>query len=203
LTIESNNESNVESKRQAWLEIGETSAGKNGVNPSRLIWRVRLRVAAAIIIASLALLASGFGLLLVGSGGFEVVEILAWSLIMATLVALIGLVIRAHGIAPTRHLPVLDHTEVALSRTIRLEGLIANLHRFFWVPMLIAFLMLAYASEYRHWTDYTFAATSIAVLIWGLIYGCDHIKTRMQADRKTLSAQIVRLRQIETDQGAS
>jgi len=194
---------NIEANRQAWIASGEKSAQRTAPSSTQLIWRVRLRIAFAIIIASLALLASGFCLLLIGSGGFEVFEILAWSLIVATLVALIGLVIRAHGIRQTRHLRVLDHVEAGLARTTRLETLIGNLHWFFWAPMLIAFLMLAYASEYRHWTDYTFAATSIGVLIWGLIYGRDYVQTRMQADREALREQASRLRQIDIEENAS
>ena len=194
---------NIESNRPEWIATGEKSAQRSASTSTQLIRRVRLRTALTIIIASLALLALGSGPLLVGSDGFEAVEIFAWGLVMATLVALIGLVIRAHGIAPTRHLPVLDHTEAALSRTIRLEALMGNLLWFFWAPMLIAFLMLAYASEYRYWTDFAFAATSVAMLIWGLIYGRDRIQARMQAERESLGAQIARLRQIESDQDDS
>lgn len=189
---------NIESNRKAWLAAGERSAQGTGPSSAQLIWRVRLRIALAIIIASLALLASGFGLLLIGSDGFDVFEILPWGLIVATLVVLIGLVIRAHGIRQTRHLRVLDHVEAALERATRLETLIRNLHWFFWAPMLIAFSMLAYAAEYRHWTDYTFAVTSIGVLIWGLFYGRECVQTRIKADRGALREQASRLRQVES-----
>lgn len=194
---------NIESNRQAWLATGEKSAQRTGLSSTQLIRRMRLRIVLAIIIASSALVASGFGMLLIGSGGFEVFEILAWSLIAATLVTLIGLLIRAHGIRPTRHLRVLDHVEAGLARTTRLEALIRNLHWFFWSPMLIAFLMLAYSSEYRHWTDYTFAATSIGVLVWGLIYGRESVQTRIESDRKALQELASRLRRIECEEDAS
>ncbi len=194
---------NIESNRQAWIATGEKSAQRTGFSSMQLIRRMRLRIVLAIIIASLALVALGFGMLLIATGGFELLEILAWSLIAATLVTLIGLVIRAHGIRQTRHLRVLDHVEAALGRATRLEALIRSLHWFFWAPMLIAFLMLAYSSEYRHWTDYTFAATSIGVLVWGLIYGRECVQTRMEADCKALQEQASRLRRIECEEDAS
>jgi len=194
---------NIESSRQAWIASSENTVQRTGFNPSQLIRRTRLRIALAIIIASLALVASGFGMPLMLAGGFDVLEIIAWSLIVLTLVAMIALVIRAHGIRQTRHLRVLDHVEAALGRTTRLEALIGNLHWFFWAPMLIAFAMLAYSSEYLHWTDYTFAATSIAVLIWGLIYGRECVQTRMEADREALQEQALRLRRIESEEDAS
>ena len=194
---------NIESNRQAWIATGEESAHRTELSSTQLIRRIRLRIVLAIIIASLALVVLGFGMPLIATGGIDVLEILAWSLIAATLVTLIGLSIRAHGIRSTRHLRVLDHLEAALGRATRLAALIRNLHWFFWTPMLIAFLMLAYSSEYRHWTDYTFAATSIGVLIWGLIYGRQCVQTRMEADREALQEQASRLRRIESEEDAS
>ena len=194
---------NIESNRQAWIANGEKTVQRIDLSSTQLIRRTRLRILLAIIIATLALVALGFGTPLILAGGFDVFEILAWSLIAATLVTLIGLVIRAHGIRSTRHLRVLNHVEAALGHATRLEALIRNLHWFFWAPMLIAFLMLAYSSEYRHWTDYTFVATSIGVLIWGLIYGRECVQTRMEADRKALQEQASRLRRIECEEDAS
>jgi len=194
---------NIESSRQAWIAASEETVQRTGFSPSQLIRRTRIRIASAIIIASMAFVASGFGIALVLAGGFDVIEFLAWCVIASTLVALIALVIRAHGIRQTRHLRVLDHVDAALGRTIRLEALIRNLHWLFWSPMLIAFLMLAYSSEYRHWTDYTFAATSIGVLVWGLIYGRECVQARMEADREALQEQATRLRRIESQEDAS
>jgi len=160
-----------------------------------------LAMAMAVVIASSALLAVAMGVMMVASDGLDLLEILAWGMIVATLVTLIVLVIRAHGRPQARHLPVLDQIEANLARTARLESLIRNQLWLFWVPMLIAFVLLAIASDYRHWTDYTFAVTSIGVVIWGLVYGRVCILARIEADRHALQAQATLLRGIEIEGG--
>jgi len=118
---------NIESSRQAWIASSENTVQRTGFNPSQLIRRTRLRIALAIIIASLALVASGFGMPLMLAGGFDVLEIIAWSLIVLTLVAMIALVIRAHGIRQTRHLRVLDHVEAAMDELPEAWALVLRL----------------------------------------------------------------------------
>lgn len=192
---------NIESSRQAWIEAAGTAAEQNSFNLRRSIRRVRARMALAIVISSLALLTVAIGMVLVASDGLDVREILAWSLITAILVTLIVLIIRAHGRPHDRLLPVLDYVESSLARTARLEALIHNLLWLFWIPMLIAFVLLAIASDYRHWTDYTFAITSMGVVIWGLLYGRDCVLVRIEADRRALQEQATLLRSFENNGG--
>jgi len=196
---------NIESSRQAWIGSAGTSAEQDSLNLRQSIRRVRVRtalaMAMAVVIASLTLLAVAGGIMLVASDGLDVLEIFAWGLIAAILVTLIVLVMRAHGRPQAGLLPVLDHVEASLARTARLESLIRNQQWLFWVPMLIAFVLLAIASDYRHWTDYTFAITSIGVVIWGLIYGRDCVLARIEADRRALQEQATLLRRIETERG--
>jgi len=162
-----------------------------------------MAMAMAIAIASLALLAVASGIVLVAIDGLDVIEIFAWGLIAAVLATLIALIIRAHGRPQARLLPVLDHVEASLARATRLESLIRNQQWLFWAPMLIAFVLLAIASDYRHWTDYTFAVTSMGVVIWGLVYGRDCVLARIEADRHVLQEQAILLRGIETEGGES
>lgn len=194
---------NIESSRQAWTGTAGNSEEKNSLNLRQSIRRIRVRVAMAmaIAIASLAMLAVAIGLMIVASDGLDVLEILAWSLIAIVLATLIVMIMRAHGRPQARLLPVLDHVEASLARSARLEALIHNQQWLFWVPMLIAFVLLAIASDYRHWTDYTFAVTSIGVVIWGLVYGRDCTLARIEADRHALQEQATLLRGIETEGG--
>jgi len=194
---------NIESSRQAWIGTAGSSAEQNSLNLRQSIRQVRVRMslamAMAVVIASSALLAVAMGVMMVASDGLDLLEILAWGMIVATLVTLIVLVIRAHGRPQARLLPVLDHVESSLARSARLESLIRNQLWLFWAPMLIAFVLLAIASDYRHWTDYTFAVTSIGVVIWGLVYGRDCVLARIEADRHALHEQATLLRRIETE----
>jgi len=198
---------NIESSRQAWIGTAGTSAEHNSLNLRESIRRVRvqttLAMAMAVVIASLALLAVAMGVMMVASDGLDLLEILAWGLIFTTVATLIVLVICAHGRPQARHLPVLDQIEANLARSARLEALIHNQQWLFWVPMLIAFVVLAIASDYRHWTDYTFAVTSIGVVIWGLVYGRDCVLARIEADRHALQEQATLLRRLETEGGES
>jgi len=196
---------NIESSRQTWIGTAGTSAEQNSLHSRQTIRGVRIRMAMAmamaIAIASLALLAVASGIVLVAIDGLDVIEIFAWGLIAAVLATLIALIIRAHGRPQARLLPVLDHVEASLARATRLESLIRNQQWLFWAPMLIAFVLLAIASDYRHWTDYTFAVTSMGVVIWGLVYGRDCVLARIEADRHVLQEQAILLRGIETEGG--
>jgi len=196
---------NIESSRQAWIATAGTSAEQNSLNLRQSIRRVRARtalaMAMAVVISSLAMLAVAIGMMMVASDGLDVLEILAWGLIAAALATQIVRIMRAHGRPQAGPLPVLDHVEASLARSARLEALIRNQQWLFWVPMLIAFVLLAIASDYRHWTDYTFAVTSIGVVIWGLVYGRVCILARIEADRHALQAQVTLLRGIETEGG--
>jgi len=160
-----------------------------------------MAMAMAIAIASLSLLVVASGIVLVASDGLDVLEIFAWGLIAAVLAILIALIMRAHGRPQARLLPVLEHIDASLARAARLESLIRNQQWLFWAPMLIAFVLLAIASDYRHWTDYTFAVTSMGVAIWGLLYGRDCVLARIEADRHVLQEQAILLRGIETEGG--
>jgi len=196
---------NIESSRQAWIGTAGGSAEHDSLDLKQSIRRVRVRttlaMAMAVVIASLALLAVALGVMMVASDGLDVLEILAWGLIAAVLATLIVRIIRAQGRPQTGLLPVLDHVEASLARSARLESLIHSQRWLFWAPMLIAFVLLAIASDYRHWTDYTFALTSIGVVLWGLMYGRDCVLARIEADRRALREQATLFHGIETEGG--
>lgn len=149
-----------------------------------------------------ALLAVAAGIILVSSSGVDMLEIFAWSLIAASLLTLIIQIVQVHGRVQARFLPVLDHVEAGLTRTTRLKALIEKQQRLFWAPMLIAFVLLAIASDYQHWTDYTFAITSIGVVVWGLVYGRDCVLAYIEEDRQALSEQASMLRRLEIEENA-